>query len=71
MCVHRDISYEGDLLGQSLLNLCCVKQDLTIACCNQQVHRLVVVDESDVVKGIVSLSDILQALVLPGGQSLD
>lgn len=32
-----------------------------------QVHRLVVVDESDVVKGIVSLSDILQALVLPQG----
>lgn len=32
-----------------------------------QVHRLVVVDESDVVKGIVSLSDILQALVLTGG----
>ncbi|OPJ76202.1 hypothetical protein AV530_004154 [Patagioenas fasciata monilis] len=31
------------------------------------VHRLVVVDESDVVKGIVSLSDILQALVLPQG----
>lgn len=29
-----------------------------------QVHRLVVVDEQDVVKGIVSLSDILQALVL-------
>lgn len=32
-----------------------------------QVHRLVVVDESDVVKGIISLSDILQALVLPQG----
>uniref|UniRef100_A0A452HEY0 5'-AMP-activated protein kinase subunit gamma-1 n=1 Tax=Gopherus agassizii TaxID=38772 RepID=A0A452HEY0_9SAUR len=32
-----------------------------------EVHRLVVVDESEVVKGIVSLSDILQALVLPGG----
>uniref|UniRef100_A0A8C8ST42 5'-AMP-activated protein kinase subunit gamma-1 n=1 Tax=Pelusios castaneus TaxID=367368 RepID=A0A8C8ST42_9SAUR len=32
-----------------------------------EVHRLVVVDESDVVKGIVSLSDILQALVFPGG----
>lgn len=29
-----------------------------------QVHRLVVVDEQEVVKGIVSLSDILQALVL-------
>ncbi|XP_044277835.1 5'-AMP-activated protein kinase subunit gamma-1 isoform X2 [Varanus komodoensis] len=33
-----------------------------------EVHRLVVVDESEVVKGIISLSDILQALVLPGGQ---
>lgn len=33
-----------------------------------QVHRLVLVDESDVVKGIVSLSDLLQALVLsPAG----
>lgn len=35
--------------------------------CPPQVHRLVVVDESDVVKGIISLSDILQALVLPEG----
>lgn len=33
-----------------------------------EVHRLVVVDEHDVVKGIVSLSDILQALVLTGGE---
>lgn len=33
-----------------------------------QVHRLVVVDENDVVKGIVSLSDILQALVLTRGE---
>lgn len=33
-----------------------------------QVHRLVVVDEQDVVKGIVSLSDILQALVLTDGE---
>lgn len=33
-----------------------------------EVHRLVLVDESDVVKGIVSLSDLLQALVLsPAG----
>lgn len=35
--------------------------------CVLQVHRLVVVDEQDVVKGIVSLSDILQALVLTDG----
>uniref|UniRef100_W5MLM1 5'-AMP-activated protein kinase subunit gamma-1 n=1 Tax=Lepisosteus oculatus TaxID=7918 RepID=W5MLM1_LEPOC len=32
-----------------------------------EVHRLVVVDASEVVKGIVSLSDILQALVLTAG----
>ncbi|KAJ8004434.1 hypothetical protein DPEC_G00135670 [Dallia pectoralis] len=33
-----------------------------------QVHRLVLVDEADVVRGIVSLSDLLQALVLtPAG----
>lgn len=29
-----------------------------------QVHRLVLVDTEDVVRGIVSLSDLLQALVL-------
>uniref|UniRef100_G3VKZ0 5'-AMP-activated protein kinase subunit gamma-1 n=1 Tax=Sarcophilus harrisii TaxID=9305 RepID=G3VKZ0_SARHA len=33
-----------------------------------EVHRLVVVEENNVVKGIVSLSDILQALVLRGGE---
>ncbi|XP_044533729.1 5'-AMP-activated protein kinase subunit gamma-1 isoform X1 [Monodelphis domestica] len=33
-----------------------------------EVHRLVVVEENNVVKGIVSLSDILQALVLTGGE---
>lgn len=33
-----------------------------------QVHRLVLVDSDDVVRGIVSLSDLLQALVLtPAG----
>lgn len=33
-----------------------------------EVHRLVLVDRSDVVKGIISLSDLLQALVLaPAG----
>lgn len=36
--------------------------------CLPQVHRLVVVDEQDVVRGIVSLSDILQALVLTDGE---
>ncbi|XP_013871420.1 5'-AMP-activated protein kinase subunit gamma-1 [Austrofundulus limnaeus] len=35
---------------------------------NAEVHRLVLVDSDDVVRGIVSLSDILQALVLsPAG----
>lgn len=33
-----------------------------------QVHRLVLVDRADVVKGIISLSDLLQAMVLtPAG----
>lgn len=33
-----------------------------------QVHRLVVVDENSSIEGIISLSDILQALVLtPAG----
>lgn len=34
-----------------------------------QVHRLVIVDDHEVVKGIVSLSDILQALVLTNADS--
>lgn len=35
---------------------------------SRQVHRLVLVDKDDVVRGIVSLSDLLQALVLtPAG----
>lgn len=35
---------------------------------NWQVHRLVLVDQEDIVRGIVSLSDLLQALVLtPAG----
>lgn len=33
-----------------------------------QVHRLVLVDRADVVKGIISLSDLLQAMILtPAG----
>lgn len=36
--------------------------------CLSQVHRLVLVDRADVVKGIISLSDLLQAMVLsPAG----
>lgn len=39
-----------------------------IVFCNLQVHRLVVVDENSSIEGIISLSDILQALVLtPAG----
>ncbi|XP_032362723.1 5'-AMP-activated protein kinase subunit gamma-1 isoform X4 [Etheostoma spectabile] len=35
---------------------------------NAEVHRLVLVDRADVVKGIISLSDLLQAMVLtPAG----
>lgn len=37
-------------------------------CLHPQVHRLVLVDENQYPRGIVSLSDILQALVLtPAG----
>lgn len=33
-----------------------------------QVHRLVLVDRADMLKGIISLSDLLQAMVLtPAG----
>lgn len=36
-----------------------------------QVHRLVVVNEADSIVGIISLSDILQALVLtPAGMDV-
>lgn len=36
--------------------------------CLSQVHRLVLVDRDDVVRGIISLSDLLQAMVLtPAG----
>lgn len=35
---------------------------------SSQVHRLVLVDRADVVRGIISLSDLLQAMVLtPAG----
>lgn len=44
------------------LLLMMIMMTMTMSCL--QVHRLVVVDEHEVVKGIVSLSDILQALVL-------
>ncbi|XP_027488421.1 5'-AMP-activated protein kinase subunit gamma-1 isoform X1 [Corapipo altera] len=58
---HRSHYFEGVLK--------CYKHETLETIINRlveaEVHRLVVVDESDVVKGIVSLSDILQALVLP------
>ncbi|KAH0629166.1 hypothetical protein JD844_011029 [Phrynosoma platyrhinos] len=61
---HRSHYFEGVLK--------CYKHETLETIINRlveaEVHRLVVVDENDVVKGIVSLSDILQALVLPGGQ---
>ncbi|XP_032993862.1 5'-AMP-activated protein kinase subunit gamma-1 isoform X1 [Lacerta agilis] len=61
---HRSQYFEGVLK--------CYKHETLETIINRlveaEVHRLVVVDESNVVKGIVSLSDILQALVLPGGQ---
>ncbi|XP_072703469.1 5'-AMP-activated protein kinase subunit gamma-1 isoform X3 [Ciconia boyciana] len=60
---HRSHHFEGVLK--------CYKHETLETIINRlveaEVHRLVVVDESDVVKGIVSLSDILQALVLPQG----
>lgn len=41
---------------------------LVMLCLHPQVHRLVLVDENRYPRGIVSLSDILQALVLtPAG----
>lgn len=54
MCVCVLVSYVVPILRKAIVD-------------HVQVHRLVVVDEQDVVKGIVSLSDILQALVLTDG----
>ncbi|XP_029450511.1 5'-AMP-activated protein kinase subunit gamma-1 isoform X2 [Rhinatrema bivittatum] len=60
---HRSQYFEGVLK--------CFKHETLETIINRlveaEVHRLVVVDENDVVKGIVSLSDILQALVLTAG----
>ncbi|XP_007907784.2 5'-AMP-activated protein kinase subunit gamma-1 isoform X1 [Callorhinchus milii] len=60
---HRSQYFEGVLK--------CYKHETLETIINRlveaEVHRLVVVDDRDVVKGIVSLSDILQALVLTGG----
>ncbi|NXV02104.1 AAKG3 kinase, partial [Cettia cetti] len=50
-------------------SLCCQLPSLpAMLCLHPQVHRLVLVDENRYPRGIVSLSDILQALVLtPAG----
>uniref|UniRef100_A0A673CWQ0 5'-AMP-activated protein kinase subunit gamma-1 n=1 Tax=Sphaeramia orbicularis TaxID=375764 RepID=A0A673CWQ0_9TELE len=57
---HRSQYFEGVLTCNRHETLEAIINRLVEA----EVHRLVVVDEQDVVKGIVSLSDILQALVL-------
>lgn len=48
---------------------CCQLPSLPVMpCLHPQVHRLVLVDENQYPRGIISLSDILQALVLtPAG----
>uniref|UniRef100_A0A8C5C4P7 5'-AMP-activated protein kinase subunit gamma-1 n=1 Tax=Gadus morhua TaxID=8049 RepID=A0A8C5C4P7_GADMO len=57
---HRSQYFEGVLTCNRTETLQAIINRLVEA----EVHRLVVVDENEVVKGIVSLSDILQALVL-------
>ncbi|KAF6732121.1 5'-AMP-activated protein kinase subunit gamma-1 [Oryzias melastigma] len=57
---HRSQYFEGVLTCNRHESLEAIINRLVEA----EVHRLVVVDELEVVKGIVSLSDILQALVL-------
>ncbi|KAM3877846.1 LOW QUALITY PROTEIN: 5'-AMP-activated protein kinase subunit gamma-1-like [Diretmus argenteus] len=60
---HRSQYFEGVLTCNRHETLEAIINRLVEA----EVHRLVVVDEQEVVKGIVSLSDILQALVLTNG----
>nr|XP_032821365.1 5'-AMP-activated protein kinase subunit gamma-1-like isoform X2 [Petromyzon marinus] len=57
---HRSQHFEGVMTCRRNEQLQTIVDRLVKA----EVHRLVVVNESDVVEGIVSLSDILQALVL-------
>uniref|UniRef100_A0A7N6BWX8 5'-AMP-activated protein kinase subunit gamma-1 n=1 Tax=Anabas testudineus TaxID=64144 RepID=A0A7N6BWX8_ANATE len=61
---HRSQYFEGVLTCHRHETLEAIINRLVEA----EVHRLVVVDEQDVVEGIVSLSDILQALVLADGK---
>lgn len=63
---HRSQYFEGVLTCNRHETLEAIINRLVEA----EVHRLVVVDEHEVVKGIVSLSDILQALVLTEGTTL-
>uniref|UniRef100_A0A8C2QBK1 5'-AMP-activated protein kinase subunit gamma-1 n=1 Tax=Cyprinus carpio TaxID=7962 RepID=A0A8C2QBK1_CYPCA len=60
---HRSQYFEGVLTCRANETLKAIINRLVEA----EVHRLVIVDEQEVVKGIVSLSDILQALVLTNG----
>ncbi|KAJ7999150.1 hypothetical protein DPEC_G00212410 [Dallia pectoralis] len=60
---HRSQYFEGVLTCNTHDTLESIINRLVEA----EVHRLVVVDQQGVVKGIVSLSDILQALVLTNG----
>ncbi|XP_043097379.1 5'-AMP-activated protein kinase subunit gamma-1 isoform X1 [Puntigrus tetrazona] len=60
---HRSQYFEGVLTCRANETLEAIINRLVEA----EVHRLVIVDEQEVVKGIVSLSDILQALVLTNG----
>ncbi|MFT7801053.1 5'-AMP-activated protein kinase subunit gamma-1 isoform X1 [Arapaima gigas] len=61
---HRSQYFEGVLTCHTHETLEAIINRLVEA----EVHRLVVVDEQEVVKGIISLSDILQALVLTGAE---
>lgn len=60
---HRSQHFEGVLTCRATETLEAIINRLVEA----EVHRLVIVDEQEVVRGIVSLSDILQALVLTSG----
>uniref|UniRef100_A0AAR2IGS4 5'-AMP-activated protein kinase subunit gamma-1 n=1 Tax=Pygocentrus nattereri TaxID=42514 RepID=A0AAR2IGS4_PYGNA len=62
---HRSQYFEGVLTCQAHETLEAIINRLVEA----EVHRLVIVDDHEVVKGIVSLSDILQALVLTNGDN--
>ncbi|KAI5109158.1 5'-AMP-activated protein kinase subunit gamma-1 [Silurus meridionalis] len=62
---HRSQYFEGVLTCKANETLEAIINRLVEA----EVHRLVIVDDHEVVKGIVSLSDILQALVLTNGDN--